>query len=85
MYNLDNRSSEFNILTRIRSINFFFLFIVIIIFLFGVLSLNSVSNGDFNSWPIKHIQRFLLGLIVFFTICAIDIKFFLYLHTLFFY
>ena len=76
MYNLDNRSSEFNILTRIRSINFFFLFIVIIIFLFGVLSLNSVSNGDFNSWPIKHIQRFLLGLIVFFTICAIDIKFF---------
>jgi len=76
MYNFQNRGSEFNILTRIRSINFFFLFIVIIIFLFGVLSLNSVSNGDFNSWPIKHIQRFLIGLIVFFTICSIDIKFF---------
>ena len=76
MYNFQNRGSEFNILTRIRSINFYFLFIVTIIFLFGVLSLYSVSNGDFNSWPIKHIQRFLIGLIVFFTICSIDIKFF---------
>ena len=77
MYNFQNRGSEFNILTRIRSINFYFLFIVTIIFLFGVLSLYSVSNGDFNSWPIKHIQRFLIGLIVFFTICSIDINFFI--------
>ncbi len=76
MYNIQNRGSEFNILSRLRSINFIFLFLIILIFLFGVLSLYSVSGEEFNSWPIKHIQRFFLGLIVFFIICSIDIKFF---------
>ena len=75
MYNIQSRSSELNIISRLRSINFIFLFLVILIFLFGVLSLYSVSGGEFNSWPIKHIQRFFLGLMVFFIICSIDIKF----------
>ena len=76
MFNLENSRSELNIFSRIRSINFLFLFLIILIFLFGVLSLYSVSGGDFNSWPIKHVQRFFLGLIIFFTICSINIKFF---------
>ena len=76
MFNIKHDRPELNILSRLRSINLLFLFFVILIFLFGVLSLYSVSNGEFNSWPIKHIQRFLLGLIVFFIICSIDIKFF---------
>ena len=76
MYNIQGSGSEHNIISRIRSINFVFLFIVILIFLFGVLSLYSVSDGEFDSWPIKHIQRFLLSLIVFFIICSIDIKYF---------
>ena len=76
MFSIGHDSSDLNILSRLRSINFFFLLIVILIFLFGVLSLYSVSGGEFNSWPVKHIERFLLGLIVFFAICLIDIKFF---------
>ena len=76
MFSNGHDSSDLNILSRLRSINFFFLLIVILIFLFGVLSLYSVSGGEFNSWPIKHVERFLLGLIVFFAICSIDIKFF---------
>ena len=76
MFNLENSRSELNIFSRIRSINFLFLFLIILIFLFGVLSLYSVSGGDFNSWPIKHVQRFFLGLIIFFAICSINIKFF---------
>tara|TARA_Y100000748_G_scaffold283750_1_gene265022 strand:- start:3611 stop:4750 length:1140 start_codon:yes stop_codon:yes gene_type:complete len=75
MYNIQSRSSELNIISRLRSINFIFLFLVILIFLFGVLSLYSVSGGEFNSWPVKHIQRFFLGLMVFFIVCSIDIKF----------
>ena len=69
MYNLQSGGSQLNILSRLRSINFIFLFLVILIFLFGILSLYSISGGEFNSWPIKHIQRFFLGLIVFFIIC----------------
>ena len=76
MFSIGHDSSDLNILSRLRSINFFFLLIVILIFLFGVLSLYSVSGGEFNSLPVKHIERFLLGLIVFFIICSIDIKFF---------
>jgi len=76
MYNLESSRSEINVISRLRSINFIFLFLVILIFLFGVLSLYSVSGGEFNSWPIKHIQRFFLGLVVFFIICLIDIKYF---------
>ena len=76
MFSIGHDSSDLNILSRLRSINFFFLLIVILIFLFGVLSLYSVSGGEFNSLPVKHIERFLLGLIVFFVICSIDIKFF---------
>ena len=76
MFSIGHDSSDLNILSRLRSINFFFLLIVILIFLFGVLSLYSVSGGEFNSWPVKHVERFLLGLIVFFVICSIDIKFF---------
>ena len=76
MYNIQSRGLELNIISRLRSINFIFLFLVILIFLIGVLALYSVSGGEFNSYPIKHIQRFLLGLIVFLIICSIDIKFF---------
>ena len=76
MFSIGHDSSDLNILSRLRSINFFFLLIVILIFLFGVLSLYSVSGREFNSLPVKHIERFLLGLIVFFIICSIDIKFF---------
>tara|TARA_B100000965_G_scaffold170861_1_gene142634 strand:+ start:1708 stop:2847 length:1140 start_codon:yes stop_codon:yes gene_type:complete len=76
MYSFEHSRSELNVVSRLRSINFVFLFLIIIIFLFGLLSLYSVSGGEFNSWPVKHLQRFLLGLIVFFIICSIDIKFF---------
>ena len=76
MYNIQSRGLELNIISRLRSINFIFLFLVILIFLIGVLALYSVSGGEFNSYPIKHIQRFLLSLIVFLIICSIDIKFF---------
>ncbi len=85
MYNFESSRSELNILSRLRSINFVFLFLVTLIFLFGVLSLYSISGGEFNSWPIKHVQRFILGLIIFFIICSFDIKFFfIFAYPLFF-
>ena len=85
MYNFESSRSELNILSRLRSINFMFLFLVTLIFLFGVLSLYSISGGEFNSWPIKHVQRFILGLIIFFIICSFDIKFFfIFAYPIFF-
>ena len=74
MFNIEQSRAQLNIVSRLRSINYVFLFIIILIFLIGVLSLYSVADGDFSSLPINHIQRFILGLIVFFIICLIDIK-----------
>ena len=76
MYNLESTRVELNTLSRLRSINYLFLSLLTIIFLIGVLSLYSVAGGEFNSWPIKHLQRFVIGAIAFFIICLIDIKFF---------
>ena len=76
MYNLESTRVELNTLSRLRSINYLFLSLLTIIFLVGVVSLYSVAGGEFNSWPIKHLQRFVIGAIAFFIICLIDIKFF---------
>ncbi len=85
MYNFERNNPNLSILNRLSSINYFFLLLVTLIFLFGVLSLYSVSGGEFNSWPIKHIQRFFIGLVIFFIVCLIDIKvFFIFAYPIFF-
>ena len=83
MFNQNNfYSSAF---AKLQSINYPLLGLIIILFLVGLAALYSISNGDFNSWPLKHSQRFILGLIIFFLVIFFDLRLiFGYAYLIFF-
>ena len=62
---------ELTIFDKLRSINYFLLFLICTIFFIGILALYSISEGNFSEWPIRHVQRFILGLIIFFIVAHI--------------
>jgi rod shape determining protein RodA len=61
-------------LNKLQRINYSLLGLIIILFFIGLAALFSISNGDFNSWPIKHSQRFIIGLFVFFIVILFDLR-----------
>ena len=83
MYNQNNiYSSAF---AKLQSINYPLLGLIITLFFIGLAALYSISNGDFNSWPLKHSQRFILGLIIFFIVVFFDLRLiFGYAYVIFF-
>ena len=83
MYNQNNiYSSAF---AKLQSINYPLLGLIITLFFVGLAALYSISNGDFNSWPLKHSQRFILGLIIFFLVIFFDLRLiFGYAYVIFF-
>ena len=72
MFNQNNLYST--AFAKLQSINYFLLILIITLFLIGLAALFSISNGDFYSWPLKHSQRFLLGLIIFFVVILFDLR-----------
>jgi Bacterial cell division membrane protein len=83
MFNQNNLySSAF---AKLQSINYPLLGLIIILFFVGLAALYSISNGDFNSWPLKHSQRFILGLMIFFLVTFFDLRLiFGYAYVIFF-
>ena len=83
MFNQNNfYSSAF---AKLQSINYPLLGLIITLFFVGLAALYSISNGDFNSWPLKHSQRFILGLIIFFLVIFFDLRLiFGYAYIIFF-
>ena len=83
MFNQNNfYSSAF---AKLQSINYPLLGLIITLFFVGLAALYSISNGDFNSWPLKHSQRFILGLIIFFLVIFFDLRLiFDYAYVIFF-
>mgnify|MGYP006251550791 FL=1 len=70
---------------KLQSINYPLLGLIITLFFVGLAALYSISNGDFNSWPLKHSQRFILGLIIFFLVIFFDLRLiFGYAYVIFF-
>ena len=83
MFNQNNFYSS--VFTKLLSINYPLLGLIIILFFVGLAALYSISNGDFNSWPLKHSQRFILGLIIFFLVIFFDLRLiFGYAYIIFF-
>jgi len=77
--------TSLSIIDKIREINIFLVCLLLIIFLFGLLSLYSVADGNFNPWARNHLIRFVISAILFFIISVIDIKIILKLaYPLFF-
>ena len=81
-----NQNNFYNsVFTKIQSISYPLLGLIAILFLVGLAALYSISDGDFNSWPIKHSQRFILGLIIFFIVILLDLRIiFGYAYVIFF-
>ena len=70
---------------KLQSINYPLLGLIITLFFVGLAALYSISNGEFNSWPLKHSQRFILGLIIFFIVILLDLRIiFGYAYVIFF-
>ena len=83
MFNQNNFYSS--VFTKIQSISYSLLGLIVILFFVGLAALYSISDGDFNSWPMKHSQRFILGLIIFFIIVILDLRImFRYAYVIFF-
>ncbi len=83
MYNQNNIYSS--ALAKLQSINYPLLGLIITLFFIGLAALYSISSGDFYSWPLKHSQRFILGLIIFFIIVFFDLRLiFGYAYVIFF-
>jgi len=77
--------TSLSIIDRIREINIFLICLLLITFLFGLLSLYSVADANFNPWARNHLIRFVISAILFFIICIVDIKIiFNLVYTLFF-
>ena len=77
--------TSLSIIDKIREINIFLVCLLLIIFLFGLLSLYSVADANFNPWARNHLIRFVISVILFFIISVIDIKIILKLaYPLFF-
>ncbi len=70
---------------KLQSINYPLLGLITTLFFVGLAALYSISNGDFNSWPLKHSQRFILGLMIFFLVIFFDLRLiFGYAYLIFF-
>ena len=83
MFNQNNFYSA--AFAKLQSINYPLLGLIITLFFVGLAALYSISNGDFNSWPLKHSQRFILGLIIFFLVIFFDLRLiFGYAYVIFF-
>ena len=77
--------TSLSIIDRIREINIFLICLLLITFLFGLLSLYSVADANFNPWARNHLIRFVISAILFFIICIVNIKIiFNLVYTLFF-
>ena len=74
MFNSSFNSGNLSYSERIKRINYFIIFLISVLFSFGLLALYSVSEGNFNSWPINHLYRFVIGLLLIFFLSIIDIK-----------
>ena len=83
MFNQNNIYST--AFAKLQSINYLLLGLIIALFFVGLVALYSISNGDFDSWPLRHTQRFILGLIIFFIVILFDLRIiFRFTYTIFF-
>ena len=70
---------------KVREINLALVCLLVITFFFGLLSLYSVADANFDPWARNHLIRFIVSSVLFLVICLIDIKIILKLaYPLFF-
>jgi len=61
--------------SKIKNLNFLFIFIIILLGFIGMAALYSAAAGNFDPWAKKHISRFAISLFFLFFILSIEIKY----------
>ena len=85
MSNFYQIKTSLSLVDKIKEINIFLVFLLLATFLFGLLSLYSVADANFDPWAKNHLIRFIISAILFLIISVIDIKLILKLaYPLFF-
>jgi Bacterial cell division membrane protein len=80
-----SNKANFSFTKKILNINYFLVFSILILFGIGLVGMFSISGGEFDGWPLKHLQRFILSIILFLFIALIDIRYvFNFAYTIFF-
>ena len=71
-------------LNKFLNLNYLFIFIVILLSIFGFAALYSAADGNLNPWSFKHAIRFIIFFFMMIFIAIIDIKF-IYKYTYYFF
>ena len=71
-------------LNKFLNLNYLFIFIVILLSIFGFAALYSAADGNLNPWSLKHAIRFIIFFLMMIFIAIIDIKF-IYKYTYYFF
>ena len=71
-------------LTKIQNLNYFLIFLIILISFIGAVGLYSAAEGSFQPWATRHIIRFSILIILTFIIAFLNIKLiYNYAYTIF--
>ena len=62
------------IIKKLFSLNFLFIFIIILLAIIGTAALYSAADGNFNPWAIKHLIRFVVLFILMLIIALVNLK-----------
>ena len=62
------------IIKRLLSLNFLFIFIIILLAIIGTAALYSAADGNFKPWAIRHVTRFFVLFILMLIIALVDLK-----------
>ncbi len=74
-----------NILSKLKKINFLFMFLIIILSTIGFLALYSAGNGSLTPWAGKHTLRFIIFVFLLVIVSLVDIRFWhKHTYTIFF-
>ncbi len=66
--------NDLTFLQRLSKMNWWLIFLIFCIASVGMASLYSAAGGAMDPWALKHLQRFIVGVIGMITVAIIDIK-----------
>ena len=53
--------TSLSLIDKLKEINIFLIILLLVTFLFGLLSLYSVADANFNPWARNHLIRFIIN------------------------
>jgi len=73
MYGLES-NNQISWKDKIFQIRFIYIFLIFLLVLTGTLTLYSAAGGNWEPWAIKHLLRFVVALVLMFSLALIDVN-----------